>query len=445
MSNADRTTLQIAEEATFGTAPASNYLKSRFTSESLTRETTTTNSATIRPDRNIEDVVRTGCSASLELTSEFDLSTNMELDLMEAAVGAASSSVIVATVVDVNSGSDEFDVLAYNAAPSVGEPTHGIHKTQGNPSLTVGFTAGDWIRIETPDNSASTVGSQAQGGIQGGGYFRILSTTSTALDLEGSKILANATLSNNTLFRTHDLEFQNGVAERSFTVQKSFNDVDSGEGMQGTGMTIDSLSLSVSPESIITKSITFQGQNATHLSGLTGSGAAAPTAEILNAIDHVAGIYAKTGTTGQAARLTPLSGVTSFEINIQNNLRARNQVGSLGPASFGQASINVNGSITVYYDSNASNIIETLYDGFEDGSLAIVFEAAKVNAGSGYVDDTTKNPTPALCIYMPRVKFTGATRNATGTGTDVMAELQFQAFYSPATSTMETLSMRYFL
>jgi hypothetical protein len=117
VSNADRTTLQIAEEATFGTAPASNYLKSRFTSESLTRETTTTNSATIRPDRNIEDVVRTGCSASLELTSEFDLSTNMELDLMEAAVGAASSSVIVATVVDVNSGSDEFDVLAYNAAP----------------------------------------------------------------------------------------------------------------------------------------------------------------------------------------------------------------------------------------------------------------------------------------------------------------------------------------
>ncbi len=438
MSNADRTTVQIAEESTFGTASASgsDYKKVRFTSESLTRDTSTTTSAVIRPDRQVEDVVRTSVGASCELAQEMDLSLTIERSILEASMGAASAGLITPTVFDQADGAQAFSLEVYDAGAT---PKHGLMRDTGADDLT-GFGAGDWIRIEPPNNLAATVGSAAQGGVKGGGYFRVITTNAAYLELEGSKILADAALTGTTTIRDGVYEFENGLADRSFTIQKSFADVDSGEGMQGLGMTIESLSISVSPENIITKNISFQGQNASHLSGLTAGGSAASTAEILNAVDHVAGIYCKTGTTGQDATLTPLDGVTSFEINISNGLRARNEVGTLGAASFGQSAISVTGSMQVYYDATSSNIIEKLYEGFEDGALAIAFEAASVNEGVNWA--AARNTTAALCLHMPRVKFMGATRTATGTGTDIIAELEFQAFVDATESA--TIQATYF-
>jgi hypothetical protein len=128
--------------------------------------------------------------------------------------------------------------------------------------------------------------------------------------------------------------------------------------------------------------------------------------------------------------------VTAFDLTISNGLRSRAQVGFLGPKSFGQSAILVSGSLTVYYDSASSDMIEKLYEGFEDGSLAIALEALDVQSTPGDVE------TPALVIDLPRVKFTGATRHATGTGTDVMAELGFTAFYDETSA--ETVSLHWF-
>ena len=445
MSNADRTNLQIKKETSFGVAATSAFELMRFTSETLTRETSTTNSATIRPDRNIEDVVRTSVNATLALSQEMDIqsvtSKNGQL-LQIAAVGAAAATPVSTTVFD-QSGSNEFSLEAYNAAQT---PKHGVDRDAGSDALT-GYSVGDWIRLEVPNNLQATVGSAANKGISGGGYFRVVGAAAASLELEGSEILVDQVLTSDTKIRDADLVFENGVADTSFTVQKSFSDVDSGEGMQGVGMTVDSYSISVSPENIITTNVTFQGQNASHLAALTtGSQVAASTAEILNAVDNVAGIYVKRGTSGQDTLLRPLSGVTSFELNISNNLRMRNEVGTLGPASFGQGAIDVNGTIQVYYDAATSDIIEKLYEGFEDSSLAIALESGKVNEGFGAeTGATATNNTTAICIHLPRVKFIGATRTATGTGTDIIAELSFQAFYDPTATATNTINFAYFV
>lgn len=444
MSNADRTTLQIVEESTFGTKPGSGFEKVRFTSESIARTTSVANSALIRDDRNIADVVRTNVSASGDIGQEFSVpDSGIQADLLEASIGAASQTAVTATV--VNSAAD-FDLHAFDASHSSPVPTHGIQDPNG--TALNAFAAGEWIRFEPANNSNGADPFNAlTGTISGGGYFKVKSVVNSgeSLDLEGSKIKTDANVVATGHIREEDANFKNGVAERSFSIEKMFNDLAADEGESATGMTVGSFNLSVSPESIVTNTFTFMGKDVQHLGSLTtGSQVGASTQKILSAVDNVAGIYIKTATTGEGANLRPLDGVTSFDLTIENNLRTRTEIGELGAQSIGQGSINVSGSLTVYYDEDSGDVAENIYEGFEDSAISIVLEEAKVNEAKNFVVQGTKNPTPAIIFEMPRVKITSLTRNATGTGSDVMAEIGFTAFYDPSPGLDGTIDIHLF-
>ena len=448
MANADRTQIQIGKEGVngstgFGVAPTSAFELVRFTSESLTRETNTTTSAIIRSDRNVEDVIRTSISSSCELVMEMELPATGKVtrQLISAAVGhSADDGTAYGTMsTRTTSGSIVIDGDTWDTAtPASNEPQHGFHATTGTPfSETAWTTTGNWFRVLPISTSCPTHDSTK---LSGGGYFRIHANDSTQtngndrIDVEGSQILTDFTATAGTIFQPASRLMDNGVTEKSFAMEKQHLDVTT-DIMNGLGMTVDSWTVSVSPENIITQTFSMQGQNSSQQAALTtGSQVAASTGEILNAVDHVAGVYASLGPNDSDdgnfpdKRLRPLDGVTSFELTISNGLRARSQVGLLGPKSFGQAAIAVSGTLSVYYDAASSDIIEKLYEGFEDGHLAIVLEEADTQALT-IADSSVSETTKALCIDMPRVKFTGATRHATGTGTDVMAELNFTAFY----------------
>ena len=443
MSNADRTTLQIVEESTFGTKPGSGFEKVRFTSESLNRSTSTANSAMIRDDRNIADVVRTNVMANGDIGQEFSVpDSGIQGDLLEASIGAASQTTVTATVLNTTA---VMNLHVYDASPSGDIPTHGFEDDTGT-AFSV-FAAGEWIRCEPANNTTATDPMNAlTGSISGGGYFKIKEVTASggSLELEGSKITADDTMLTTGHIREEDSNFKNGVAERSFSIEKMFNDLTADEGESATRMTVGSFNLSVSPESIVTNTFTFMGKDVQHLNTITAGGSAASTQKILSAVDNVAGIYIKTGTTGEAANLRPLDGVTSFDLTIENNLRTRTEIGELGAQSIGQGSINVSGSLTVYYDEDSGDIAENIYEGFEDSAISIVLEEAKVNEAKNFVSQGTKNPTPAIIFEMPKVKITSLTRNATGTGSDVMAEIGFTAFYDPSPGLDGTVDIHLF-
>lgn len=238
-----------------------------------------------------------------------------------------------------------------------------------------------------------------------------------------------------------------GANDASFTMQKSFLDVDSGEGEQGTGMTVDSVTWSVSPENMLTQTYSFKGENVSHLSGLTTSGqVATSTRDILNAVDNIGGVYYSTPLDDDNASppterthtmLRPLEGVMGLELTVSNGLRPRTELGYQGPQSFGRAPLTVTGTLSVYYDDYSSDIIERLYEGFEDVELCFAMHEIDAikrfqdadSLGTKLIGGFTASKNHGLVIELPRVKFTGGTRHATGTGTDIIAELNFQAFY----------------
>lgn len=463
MANADRTQLQIAKEAagSFGTNPGSGFEFVRFTSESLTRETSTTTSAIIRSDRNVEDVVRTSISSSCELSQELELPATGKIarTMISAAVGHADDNgTAYGTMTTRVQGTSSVAIAGHfwnDASPGSGNPQHGWRSTNNDFTETAWQTPGNWFRV-LPKTTSSEAAAPAK--ISGGNYFRVYEAggdsggnSATVIDVEGSKLLEDITVAAGDTFQPASRVMDNGVAEKSFSIEKQHLDVTT-DIINGLGMTVDTWTLSVSPENIITSTFSLAGQNSSQQAALSSGGTVASTGEILNAVDHVSGVYASTGPNDSSAdgtfpenRLRPLDGVTAFELTISNGLRARSQVGLLGPKSFGQAAISVTGSLSVYYDAESSDMIEKLYEGFEDGHLAIALEEKDVQALTLADSGITVN-TKALVIDMPRVKFTGATRHATGTGSDVMAELTFTAFYDGAggSSANETVSLHWF-
>ena len=76
MTDTNRVSLYLLEETTWGTTPSSGAWETlRFTGESLTLNVDTANSAEIRSDRNIEDIIRTGENVSGDINFEFSHET----------------------------------------------------------------------------------------------------------------------------------------------------------------------------------------------------------------------------------------------------------------------------------------------------------------------------------------------------------------------------------
>ena len=97
-----------------------------------------------------------------------------------------------------------------------------------------------------------------------------------------------------------------------------------------------------------------------------------------------------------------------FNFSLNNNLRQRNVIGTLGPTSMGSGTLAIGGTLRAYYESAA---LADKHLNFTESSLAIVVQDPD---GSGYV------------FEFPSVKYTQGPRNATGQNTDVIIDLSFE-------------------
>ena len=291
MSDSNLVSVAIAAESTFGTAPTSGYKFLRYTGESLQYNINNTQSAEIRNDRNVSDMVRTDASASGDLNFELTYGT--------------------------------FDDL-----------------------------------------------------------------------LEG---VMCGTFSSDTL--------KNGTTTKTFTIEKHF-----GAGVTNPfhvykGMQTSSMNLSLSAGDMVTGSFSFLGKEATTGTSKQASGAiaAANANPVMNAVNNVASISEGGSAYGDK--------VMSLDLTVENNLRVRNAIGTLGASSIGLGQFVVTGSMSVYFQSSA------VYNKFlagTDSSLAF-----QLNDGSN-----------SYTITLPSVEYTAGNVTAGSTNADVMAEMEFQAKYN---------------
>jgi len=341
----------------------------RFTSESLGQDTDTAESDEVRDDRQLVDVVRTSIRAGGDIN--FELSYNAFDDLLKAALCSADWST---------------EVEDTNTTHSMDDSDNSINDS-GNGYITNGFAANQWVEIRGFSESANN------------GYFKIVSVAAGKMVLAGGTVVTEAAGDSVTI--TMGPQILNGVVGRSFSIERQYSDLTTTYALY-TGMMVDTLSLDITAERIMTGTMGFMGKSetseATSLS--LGTAKAAPTKEVMTTVEDVEGVL---------ENMTSV-GITAFTLALANNLRGRVQVGTLGPISVGKGRIGVSGTLQMYF---ATATIMDKYLGFDSSSLSIKIEDT---AGNVYIID------------MPRVKYTSGRRVAGGANTDIIADMAFSAY-----------------
>lgn len=386
MSDANRVGLAYVVESTYGVTPSGPpTLKNlRWVNESLKQRTGSVTSQEVRADRQVSDLVRTELSAGGDISVE--LSYGAYDELFEYAL---ESDATWTTAVDftVNSATINITIAASGSNFTLTRAS-GSWITDGLSATT---SPGKWMRF-----SAMTLAAN-------NGYAKVVSVTATVLTVSSLAMSATTQSSGTVSFRQM-AEIKNGVLLKSLAIEKSFQDLSNTFSILN-GMCIDTLALDASIGSILKGTIGFLGKkeaSATATAG-TGTNTAAPTNAVMNTIDNITGIFQ-----GGAA-----FAITKLTLELKNNLRARQQIGTLGAISIGTGTVAVTGSIEAYFTSQAQL---DLYRNWTKTSLAVKLIDSASNA---YVID------------MPEVILSDGEAVGGGINTDVMAKFTFTAFMDP--------------
>ena len=381
MSDADQIRLSYVKEVAFGVTPAAALTDVRITSEGLGADTETVDSADIRgrgvligielvTDRQVGETARVGFEASGDVNFELSYSTFddwLEAALLaDAAFGAPVLVDVADTTIDAAAGDNSFN--------------HGT-------AWAITPTVNEWIEVRGFVDPANN------------GFFKVLTpVTATKIIVGGGTLVTEAV--GPSVDITQLASITNGVTQASFSLEKEFSDVAS-EFEALRGMEIDTMSLEVAVGAIISGAFGFMGKNAASGSATIGTGPnnAAPTTQVMNAVDHVDAILeAQTSFNS-----------TGFTMELANNLRTRQEVSELGPVSVGTGKVNVSGTLTQFF---ATKAIMDKYLNFTTTSIAIIVEDT---LGNGYIFD------------FPEVRYTEGRRVAGGENSDIIADMSWRA------------------
>jgi hypothetical protein len=196
-----------------------------------------------------------------------------------------------------------------------------------------------------------------------------------------------------------------GGTSRSFTFEET---IDIGGGnfsyQRFVGTSVNTMELNVAARQAARGSIGLMGRSqAQDTAIITGATYTASNAEPIMTADSVASL--------SVASLSGLN-VKSLSLNISNNLRIRDEVGSLYTQEFGMGQIDITGRMSVYFESN-------------DLMTEIL------NHGSGTLQFTIGPTTNKKYTFkLGTIKFLNGPIVLGGRDDDVMQEVEFRAIYN---------------
>jgi hypothetical protein len=142
---------------------------------------------------------------------------------------------------------------------------------------------------------------------------------------------------------------------------------------------------------------------------------AAPTNEVMAGVDDVTSVIM-----GPSVGYGIITDISEFSFSVNNNLRERLRVGTLGAFSMGAGHFQSDGGLMAYFSD--STMIDYFLS-FTEVGMAFNFNDSGNN---GYVID------------YPAVKFSAGQRVAGGENTDIMADMKWRA----KKSATELITMR---
>lgn len=464
MSDTNRVSLRFVEEATYGTTPTTPYLKAiPFTAASdLGQTPETVVSDIIRDDRQVSDLILVGSSAAGGFDTELAYEVHDELlegvmystwgapgltatatdiaivtdgitsasavtmntafgtlaagDIISVAgftgadypvnkeytvVSAAAGKITTASGQTLASAGDEVTLTLVGKAETDVVVTASAIQTTAGDWTDLGLVIGDWVKL-------THAGTPAVDGV-----YRVNGTV-TATDIPiNNTAAAPGTASTGAGEVRVGGQLSNGVTQKSYTLERTYADQGSPAGTTPLfeylrGMVAGTFSLSASAKSLITSSF-----------GFTGSTQNYDTNRVASAVDRAAtlsGSFQVLNSSSNVGDLsengTPISGnnfVTEATIEVDNGLRERNAVGSLGAVSIGAGEFMVTGTLNTYFDN------KTLAEKVVNNTLTSISLSFTDTAGNWLVFD------------MPKVKFSEGSPETGGKNDDVYLNLSYQA------------------
>lgn len=370
MSDTNRIGLSYIAESAFGVTPSGSLQRMRITGETLRQETQSVASNEIDSTRQIAELIRTGVNAAGGVNLE--LSYAAHDTLIAAALGSAgwSSAVTVGPITTI-----DFEAASGNSQ-TINDSGNGF----------AGLLQYGWVKIA---GSAST----------NNGIFKVLTSAAGTITVQNPNGTLDAVGDSITIIL--GAQIVNGVALATHSIEREYTDL-SNTFAAYRGMAVDQFSLSVAIQQIMTGSMEFIGVAETSETATIGTGyTAAPTNKVMQSVDHVTGIL-EGGTT---------VGVQSVTMQLNNNLRQRLEVGTLGPQSIGQGQFAATGTLVAYFTAARSALADKYLD-WTDTSLAQVLQDT---AGNAYVIDN------------PLVKLSAGPRNTPGANSDTVLSLNWSA------------------
>lgn len=381
-ASTSRAQVRYKPEAVFGAIDAAgNPFDLRMTGESLDFSIQKERSREIRADRQTSDLVPVSAQASGGIN--FELSYNEYDDLFQAALMGTWA------VYGTNGVGTSFSAAyAANTITAAVAPT--------TTSAFTNLALGQWIQIQHAGNANDKKWVK---------IHAVTAPTSTVITLDAATPLtvvgstAGASLSASRL--------ANGTVERSFSIEKAFNDIN--QFFAYRGMNAASLEMGFQSGQIVSGSFGFQGKDAVRAGAtqLPGAPVASSAYEIMNAVSGVGQILEN----GAVITGTFIKGIS---LSLNNSLRARDAIGVLGAASIGTGTIAMSGTLEVYLADG------TLYDKFLANTPSSISAVVQDAAGNGYV------------VTLPRLKYGDAKVNAGALDQDAMLSLPFEGLRDPA-------------
>lgn len=464
LQSTNRVALAKVRETTFGVTPVTPVFKAiRQTSSSLAVNPQTIESAEIRSDRQIPDVVLVGYQAGGDIGGEMSFRA-MDDDLEEALQGTWTSFPNI-TVVTTDTEISDISATTATVASALGTP----FKT-GMLVLTSGFTtaANNNITPRVASSTATTVVFPAAtftaeaAPIPVGATMRVVgfagvsgdlvavtaggnALTSTTLDfttlglLPGMWVRPNgfATAIDNDFCRvsavvTNRLSFDrvplgwaadsgaaviisvyvgdfliNGSTLRSNTIERQYLDHSPVTYEYLRGQTLNKFAVTADAQKIATYAKTYIGSDGvaqtTRFAGATDL--VAPTNDVLNTASNVGRI----GFNG--ANIAGPNFVTSAKWDYTNNLRRQTAVGFLGTVGIGNGEFTVTGTLSTYFGD------KTVLDKILNNTLT----SYDIRVGR------TDSNNESLVFDFPSIKLSSGSPSVSGKNADVMLNCGWQA------------------
>ena len=368
MSDSNRLRVSLVKETTFGTTPSSPAMQVlQVTGQSMRDRVGYQQSNIINDDRNVEELVRLSKSAAGQLP--FELMFSPTTEALELLLGGTMCSAETAVAT-------------------------------GDSGSTTGSSKVVTVDVGGSSNADVDVGDIVHLSGSNAGYYKVTAKTSTTITVEADANLA----SDSGITVTRAARRVNGTVEDSFTIEVARLDL--GKAQIFTGCVVNTLDLTVADEAIVTGTFTFEAANSTFQDSDLGTDQFIASATYADATDHPVLDSLSVPEIRSAGASFPAKQIT---LNINNNVVARTELGKLGAQSMRQGEFNVTGSFDAYFEDF------TEMQSYADNTTGAIWFALIDANDRGYT------------FSLPTVKFSDAGADVTGSNTDTMVSVTYQA------------------